>query len=508
MIDGAGASVLPPLWKLNLPDMRDLHVSAQGLRKANGSTPSSAACCLDLAAQRRWEEWGRTEAVRRTASPSWVRSFRVQVTLGSQRVRLRVVDEPDETVGFAEFDLSLILRNPAPTTCDLKRGDDRDACGRLTITHDAVPEALSVAVGRVTGVGFGSLGVLGRAWYYEIAKESAPGEWRSVYRSQPRGKDMDWEPFQIPYHMLCSCEPTMPLRLTVFKSCRVGSDEQIASLIGSFDQWRALAGPAPVKGGALKFEDFSFRSVPSFYSFLKDGTININLIVAIDFTESNRRADDPLSLHYNGDPQKPSPYEVCIRAVGDVLCQYDEDQRFPVFGFGALYDQAIQHCFPLTFDDDADAVEGIQGIIDAYRYALQNIEFGNTTRFSRVIAKATGRARQAYERRNTYTILLIITDGALEGDLQDSIDAIVEANDAPLSIIIVGVGSENFDAMKKLDASKSRLIAKSKQEATRSIVHFVPFAKFQADSVRLANEVVTEVPTQVERWVEMNGQRG
>jgi hypothetical protein len=110
----------------------------------------------------------------------------------------------------------------------------------------------------------------------------------------------------------------------------------------------------------------------------------------------------------------------------------------------------------------------------------------------------------AYENHKSYTILLIITDGALEGDLQDSIDAIVEANDAPLSIVIVGVGSENFDGMKRLDASKSRLIARSRKEATRSIVHFVPFSKFQADPERLAAEVLVEVPKQVEKWWETN----
>jgi hypothetical protein len=414
------------------------------------------------------------------------------------------VDEGDETVGFAEMELSSILCNSAPTTYDLKQGNEQGSFGRITITHEAVPEASSVAVARVTGIGFGSIGLLGRARYYQIAKESIPGHWTAVYKSHPRSKDMEWEPFEVPYHVLCSCDPTMPLCLTVFESRRVGSEKQIASLMGTFEQWRELTEPVAIKGGALKFEGFSFRIVPSFYGFLRDGTININLITAIDFTSSNRRAADPRSLHYNGDPQKPTPYEVCIRAVGDILCPYDADQLFPVFGFGAVYEGAVQHCFSLTFNDEADAVRGLDGIIEAYRYALTKFEFGDTTKFSKVIAMASERACRAYERQSTYTILLIITDDALEGDLQDSIDAIVEANSAPLSIVIVGVGFENFDGMKRLDASQSPLIARSRQEATRSIVHFVPFSKFQADPERLAAEVLAEVPKQVEKWAEMN----
>jgi hypothetical protein len=413
------------------------------------------------------------------------------------------VDEPNETLGSVELDLSTILCNPEPTICELRI--EQTSFGSLTITHDVVPEVSSLAVGRVTGIGFGSGGLMGRGWYYEIEKESFPSHLSAVYRSRLREKDMEWEPFEVPYHMLCSCEPAMPLCLTVLEARRFGAKKKIAVLKCSFEEWRALDRPVAVGSGALKFEDFGFRKMASFHSFLREGTININLIVAIDFTSSNLPAGDPRSLHYKGDPQQPNPYEVCIRAVGEILQPYDADQLFPVFGFGAVYDRAIQHCFPLTFSDEADAVQGIEGIISAYRYALENLEFGDTTKFSKVITKATERARSAYQNHRAYTILLIITDGVLGGDLQDTIDAIVEANDAPLSIVIVGVGSENFDGMKLLDATKSTLIARNRQEATRSVAHFVPFSKFQATPERLASEVLAQVPKQVEKWAEMSG---
>jgi len=50
--------------------------------------------------------------------------------------------------------------------------------------------------------------------------------------------------------------------------------------------------------------------------------------------------------------------------------------------------------------------------------------------------------------RLRYYILLIITDGIID-DLEQTIDEIIEACSLPLSIIIVGVGNEDFEAMEK-----------------------------------------------------------
>ncbi len=50
-------------------------------------------------------------------------------------------------------------------------------------------------------------------------------------------------------------------------------------------------------------------------------------------------------------------------------------------------------------------------------------------------------------RMNKYYILLIITDGLIN-DMEDTTDEIVRASGLPISIIIVGVGDEDFTSMK------------------------------------------------------------
>lgn len=56
-------------------------------------------------------------------------------------------------------------------------------------------------------------------------------------------------------------------------------------------------------------------------------------------------------------------------AVGRVLEGYDADRSFPVFGFGAGLPPsgAVSHCFSLGASPAQPEVQGVQGILEAYR---------------------------------------------------------------------------------------------------------------------------------------------
>ena len=84
---------------------------------------------------------------------------------------------------------------------------------------------------------------------------------------------------------------------------------------------------------------------------------------------------------------------------------------------------------------------------------------------------------------------------------------IVAASDLPLSIIIVGVGNEDFSAMEALD-SDDGLLRHGGKVAARDIVQFVELRKFVTpdklwDKALLAKEVLAEVPQQVTGWMKM-----
>ena len=59
---------------------------------------------------------------------------------------------------------------------------------------------------------------------------------------------------------------------------------------------------------------------------------------------------------------------------------------------------------------------------------------------------------QIQAEKNKYLVLMIITDGVIH-DMDETIKLIVRGADLPLSIIIVGVGNEDFTKMEVGEAN-------------------------------------------------------
>ena len=92
---------------------------------------------------------------------------------------------------------------------------------------------------------------------------------------------------------------------------------------------------------------------------------------------------------------------------------------------------------------------------------------------------------------------MILTDGLIN-DMDETIDALVEASYLPISVIIIGIGYGDFGNMDILDADENPLFDKNGRKADRDLVQFVPFYKFSnSDGDKLAEQVLEEVPRQV-----------
>jgi hypothetical protein len=120
-----------------------------------------------------------------------------------------------------------------------------------------------------------------------------------------------------------------------------------------------------------------------------------------------------------------------------------------------------------------------------YQKALSNVELSGPTYFGQLIEESCRLAASfKAEGSNTYTTLLIITDGEIH-DMDKTLDLIVSASNLPLSIIIVGVGNADFTNMNRLDGDNGLYSSKG-VAATRDIVQFVPFRDVQMSGDLLA----------------------
>jgi len=338
-----------------------------------------------------------------------------------------------------------------------------------------------------------------------------------VYQSEnaPKNLNPSWKEFELSLQTLCNNDMLRPLLCTVydkkrFKNKMMGQctfciDDLKNGSIKSLE----LKKPKSNKKnyGSLEIADFSLREKPSFLEYLRRG-VQLNVVTAIDFTSSNGNPKSVTSLHSITHPEILNDYQKAIAGVCDILLCYDYDKQVPVYGFGGkpAGSKYVSHCFSLTGDEKDNWAYGLDGIMGIYQNALQNITLGSPTYFASILKKGMDIARAAKEEESkVYTILLILTDGLIH-DMQAAKDWIVECSSLPISIIIVGVGNENFTMMEALDCDGPVPLCNSKGEfAKRDLVQFVAFNKFKGDREALAEEVLAEVPRQLVEYIEQEG---
>ncbi|KAG9342343.1 hypothetical protein JZ751_016845 [Albula glossodonta] len=257
----------------------------------------------------------------------------------------------------------------------------------------------------------------------------------------------------------------------------------------------------------------------------------INFTVAIDFTASNAEPEfcwcaplftgdvvlcagnpaQPTSLHYMS-PYQLNAYAMALKAVGEIIQDYDSDKMFPALGFGAKLppDGRVSHEFALLRKAAWQRAElrpllptetiavcwqkrrhpsqsglthstagRIDGVMEAYYQSLKSVHLYGPTNFSPVInhpiiiCYVPHRYAASVKDGSQYFILLIITDGVIS-DMAQTKESIVNAACLPMSIIIVGVGPAEFDAMVELDGDEVRVSSRGRY-AERDIVQVCGF---------------------------------
>ena len=158
---------------------------------------------------------------------------------------------------------------------------------------------------------------------------------------------------------------------------------------------------------------------------------------------------------------------------------------------------SIRHCFQVGKSKE---VHGVNGILEAYRGVFKTaLTMSGPTVFTEVIELA---AAQAISRQQlkplSYTILLLLTDGAVS-DVEATKRTLQSIADAPLSIVIVGIGNADFSAMQFLDDFETR------NSFNRDIVQFVEFRHHEHDRMSLTRATLDEIPDQLVSFFHARG---
>jgi hypothetical protein len=337
-------------------------------------------------------------------------------------------------------------------------------------------------------------------YFYVISNRLDSLKWREVFKSnEVTKKDPKFEIVKLLYDDLCNSQDLIPLLFEFYSwSCgKIGQIESSLQALAKLDIITIFSGTTAVGSAAIKFKTQFYKD---FKYYIRNG-LQLNTVVAIDYTESNFEAKLPKSLHYIGGSAL-NQYQSAIDASLTVLSSYDHDKVYPVFGFGGRTpkDKNVSHCFPINLKMDNPNINGIDNVISTYRDSLEYIALDGPTYFAPLLETAFVNI-QASSKLNqlAYYLLLIYTDGEIY-DVQETIDLIVKNSDLPVSIIIIGVGDGKFDKMKVLDSDKTRLTDLKGVKATRDLVQFVEFKKYNFSANHLSSEILKEIPKQVEEY--------
>lgn len=350
-------------------------------------------------------------------------------------------------------------------------------------------------------------------------------QWEEVYKSTQVKDYIDLvqgiklEPFSVSEYDLTEGDISRLLKIAVVQSQSGQSGKIVGQVVTTFPALKRVCTNAqdPVlrlqPTGLLTVHSYSEEVQPSFMEYLKGGWCDFGLVCAIDFTSSNGDPRKPGTRHYNPGPgvgpAPPNEYEAAMRAVGNMLASYSSDSRIPSYGFGANLPPSynVSHCFPVTEHELGDPFcNGVDGLVRAYQATLNRVQLYGPTIFSEVlrtvgviVSRRTEAAVRAGNNSLAYTVLLILTDGVIS-DYDATTAELIKLSALPMSIVIIGVGTEDFGKMHALDSSNGPL-RRGAEFAMREFVQFVPFQDFKGDLSEMAERVLGGIPDQVLSYI-------
>ena len=270
--------------------------------------------------------------------------------------------------------------------------------------------------------------------------------------------------------------------------------------------------------GTFSISKFKITTRKSFMDYIHKDNVRLNFSVSIDFTGSNGDPKLPTSLHHKSVSMR-SPYTDALAPIFLIVQDYDTDKKFPAYGFGAkLLNGQYSDQFPLNLDTQDPNMSDLNMILQNYWNCVDKVTLWGPTNFAPIIKTAVDQSlqnQQMFNDKREYSVLLILTDGAIS-DMDNTMRQIARAQTAPISIIIVGVGSADFSSMELLDGDAGG----NSFSKVRDCVQFCSYKEvenmftsrganltdvnvFNEMKERLAAKVLEELPKQLEVYMRL-----
>ena len=352
--------------------------------------------------------------------------------------------------------------------------------------------------------------------YFRLEQLNAEDQsWSVVWKSEVimDTKFPTWNVARLPLQLLCQDDdPTKPLKITIWEWNRFTAHELVGYVETSVnelvtkakrgipildvmvDKKTIFRGIKPKKAGSLKVLKSRILHIPSMLQYLSGGC-ELDLMVAIDCTLNNGNPSQQDGLHYSSESWL-NDYQAILFKIGSVFDSY-EGQDFVLWGYGARTPAGQQSFFNM-----GEKLKGANDLVKAYDRTFSptnrnRLIMEKDAELRQIIQSAMSRAVKAVENnRQCYSTLVILSTGCCS-DAKESIEAICQAEDSPLSIVIIGIGQGDMKPIKKLAGGEDgRLFHSNGVQVQRQIVNFVSLHEFHGNTRECVSEALHEVPEQ------------
>uniref|UniRef100_A0A7N8XTM1 Copine Va n=1 Tax=Mastacembelus armatus TaxID=205130 RepID=A0A7N8XTM1_9TELE len=417
----------------------------------------------------------RTEVIDNTLNPDFVRKYILDYFF-EEKQNLRF----DDFLGQVYCTLGEIVGSPASRLEKPLGGIPGKKCGTIILSAEELGNCRDYTTMQFCANKLDKKDFFGKSDPFMVFyRSNEDGTFTICHKTEVMKNTLNpvWQPFSIPVRALCNGDYDRTIKVEVYDWDRDGSHDFIGEFTTSYKE-------------------------------LCRGQSQLNVYEVSG--DKDRNPSQSTSLHYMN-PYQMNAYAMALKAVGEIIQDYDSDKMFPALGFGAKLppDGRVSHEFPLNGNIENPYCNGMQGILEAYHQSLKTVQLYGPTNFAPVV-NHVARYAAAVQDGSQYFVLLIITDGVIS-DMAQTKEAIVNAAKLPMSIIIVGVGQAEFDAMVELDGDDVRISSRGKL-AERDIVQFVPFRDYMdrtgnhvLSMARLAKDVLAEIPDQLISYMKSRG---
>ena len=183
------------------------------------------------------------------------------------------------------------------------------------------------------------------------------------------------------------------------------------------------------------------------FDYIKSG-IRIACHISLDLSNGENRQ---FISHNSERDNNCIDYSNIIENITDIISNYIPNRLVHVYGIGGdiSYGYNSQKVFKINMGGN-DSYVLYNRVLEDYHNSQNEIKLGNKVYFSPLINKVNNYIFDSNEL-NYYNILFILTKETIDkNDIKKTYDSIIDSSYLPVSIIIIGIGRNNYDKMKTI----------------------------------------------------------